>query len=265
MNDPIRTIDFRSDERCGYEQHQQEWLLTNGLGGYSTGTITGIATRRYHALLVAAFGAPLGRIILFNTIQEFLSINGYSMYNLTTEQPDNCDSIQNRCCHLQQFSLQSGLPVWRFQIQDVSIEKRIVMAHMQNTVYITYTILSSPEQCTLTLLPLIQFRQHDQPPSTDDKSSYIFTARSDRYEISSETSSITLKLYMHAPVKKFILEGGVRKNVFHVIEAQRGYEAAGSLWSPGVLKTTLKSGESATIIASSESWEAIMALSPSAA
>lgn len=139
------------------------------------------------------------------------------------------------------------------------------MAHMQNTVYITYTILSSPEQCTLTLLPLIQFRQHDQPPSTDDKSSYIFTARSDRYEISSETSSITLKLYMHAPVKKFILEGGVRKNVFHVIEAQRGYEAAGSLWSPGVLKTTLKSGESATIIASSESWEAIMALSPSAA
>ena len=47
-----------------------EWLVTNGLGGYASGTVGGVATRRYHGLLVAALPAPLGRTMMFNRLVE---------------------------------------------------------------------------------------------------------------------------------------------------------------------------------------------------
>jgi hypothetical protein len=44
----------------------REWLVANGLGGYACGTIAGVASRRYHSLLIAALPAPLGRHVMFN-------------------------------------------------------------------------------------------------------------------------------------------------------------------------------------------------------
>ena len=43
-----------------------EWLVTNGLGGYASGTVAGVVTRRYHGILVAALPAPLGRMVMLN-------------------------------------------------------------------------------------------------------------------------------------------------------------------------------------------------------
>jgi glycogen debranching enzyme len=48
----------------------REWLVTNGLGGYASGTIAGVTTRRYHGLLIAAMPAPLGRMMMFNHLSE---------------------------------------------------------------------------------------------------------------------------------------------------------------------------------------------------
>ena len=47
-----------------------EWLVTNALGGYASGTVAGVATRRYHGLLVAALPAPLGRVMMLNQVAE---------------------------------------------------------------------------------------------------------------------------------------------------------------------------------------------------
>ena len=52
----------------------REWLVTNGLGGYASGTLCGTATRRYHGLLVAALPAPLGRIMMLNHLSERLKL-----------------------------------------------------------------------------------------------------------------------------------------------------------------------------------------------
>ena len=49
---------------------RREWLVTNGLGGYASGTVAGVVTRRYHGLLVAALPAPLGRVVMLNHLLE---------------------------------------------------------------------------------------------------------------------------------------------------------------------------------------------------
>ncbi len=48
----------------------REWLVTNGLGGFASGTVAGTATRRYHGLLVAALHPPAGRTLLVAGLDE---------------------------------------------------------------------------------------------------------------------------------------------------------------------------------------------------
>ena len=56
---------------------EREWLVTNGLGGYASGTVCGAATRRYHGLLIAAHPAPLGRVMMVNHLWEYLRLPDY--------------------------------------------------------------------------------------------------------------------------------------------------------------------------------------------
>src|SRR5580765_7432316 len=56
---------------------EREWLVTNGLGGYASGTVCGAATRRYHGLLIAAHPAPLGRLMMVNHLWEYLRLPDY--------------------------------------------------------------------------------------------------------------------------------------------------------------------------------------------
>ena len=62
-----------------------EWLLTNGLGGYASGTLLGIITRRYHGYLVAALPAPFGRVMMFNDLVEHVELPNGKRYQLGGE------------------------------------------------------------------------------------------------------------------------------------------------------------------------------------
>src|SRR5919202_849566 len=53
---------------------RREWLVTNGLGGYASGTVAGVATRRYHGLLVAALPSPFGRTMMFNHLNKLVRL-----------------------------------------------------------------------------------------------------------------------------------------------------------------------------------------------
>ena len=50
----------------------REWLETNGLGGWSSSTVSGAHTRRYHGLLVVATCPPVGRVVLLSRLDETL-------------------------------------------------------------------------------------------------------------------------------------------------------------------------------------------------
>src|ERR1700756_3948536 len=64
----------------------REWLVTNGLGGYASGTIAGVATRRYHGLLIAALPAPLGRVVMLNHLAETIRLPEWTVVSLGGEE-----------------------------------------------------------------------------------------------------------------------------------------------------------------------------------
>ena len=120
---------------------RREWLVTNGLGGYASGTIVGAITRRYHGLLVAALPAPLGRVMLLNHISERLRFEDYSTEWLGAYGHDGRLAQAEGTQHLVEFRLEAGLPVWRYALRDVVVERRLLMPYGQNSVHVTYRLV----------------------------------------------------------------------------------------------------------------------------
>ena len=75
MADLIRVLPKREVRGLDTDPHlREEWLVTNGLGGYASGTVSGAITRRYHGLLIAALPNPLGRMMMLNGLSERLRL-----------------------------------------------------------------------------------------------------------------------------------------------------------------------------------------------
>ena len=241
---------------------RQEWLVTNGLGGYASGTIAGVPTRRFHGLLVAALPAPLGRIMMLNHLSETLQLTNGRTIELSGEEPAP-GRVHLPCVdYLAEFRLQLGLPVWRFEIDDLVLEKQIVMPHHRNTVHVIYKLLSSTADATLLLHPEISIRAHEGLVSEPWKDHYAVTISEDQYEVSRSADSPTLRLRLNGEGMSATFEKGVLKDHFYRVEARRGYDSQGVLWCPGQFKVALRPELGATFSASTESWETISSLSP---
>ena len=74
MTDPIRRVERPLDARPDEPMPRREWLVTNGLGGYASGTVAGVITRRHHGLLISSLPAPLGRVVMLNHLLERVRI-----------------------------------------------------------------------------------------------------------------------------------------------------------------------------------------------
>ena len=100
---------------------RREWLVTNGLGGYASGTLAGPPTRRYHSLLVAALPAPLGRLALLARLDERIRLSSRRVAWLSRAEPTSAATISD-------FRLVGGLPVWQYTFENVVLEKRAIHA-----------------------------------------------------------------------------------------------------------------------------------------
>ena len=116
----------------------REWLVTNGLGGYASGTVSGVITRRYHGLLIAALPPPLGRTLMFSHLSEQLRLPDRRTWRLAGEEFVGGLLDFEGTRFLTEFRLEMGMPVWRYDVTGFVIEKRVLMPHLQNTVHITY-------------------------------------------------------------------------------------------------------------------------------
>lgn len=244
---------------------KREWLVTNGLGGYATGTVSGALTRRYHGLLIVAYPAPLGRTLVFNKLSELVRFpDGSAVVIGAEERGDGTVELQG-VEHLTEFRLEEGLPVWRYEINGTVIEKRIMLVHLQNTVHITYRLMSGAEKVRLKLLPSLHFRPHDAPVTEERGEPYVFSAVENRYQVSGGRRLPSLRFVLVGERGTFTLEEKHISDIFYRIEYNRGYESVGDLWSPGYFAVDLTPGHDATLIGSTEKWETIHALTPAEA
>jgi predicted glycogen debranching enzyme len=146
-------------EICGSLEiaEQREWLVTNGIGGYASGTVSGNLTRRYHGYLVAALNPPLGRSLLVAKLEETASYDGRD-YVLATNRWASGAVEPKGYLNIESFRLEGTTPVWRFALADAPLEKRIWMRHGENTTYVQYSLLRGSGPVHLAIKALVNYR-----------------------------------------------------------------------------------------------------------
>ena len=265
MDEPLRVIRPNADDPTNPTRLlEREWLVTNGLGGYASGTLAGVATRRYHGYLVAALPNPLGRTVMLNhLIEEVRLADGTVAHFGGREQTEG--KLEHGAEHLREFRLEMGLPVWRYEFGGAAIEKRVILPHGQNTVHIGYRLLSGDVPVRLMLRPSLHFRPQEAPVSSPLSGPYLLSALEGRLEVSWGYGATPLRLFVHGDSPAFTVDGRPISEVLYRMERDRGYEHEGSLWSPGYFQVDLTADGGATLIGSTEPWDTVLALSPAAA
>jgi predicted glycogen debranching enzyme len=239
----------------------REWLVANGLGGYASGTVSGVITRRYHGLLIAALPGPFGRMVMLSHLAEQVRFPDGRRIEIGGRERLGDAPDAHGTGYLTEFRLELGLPVWRYDVEGLVIEKRVFMSHMQNTVHIIYELMSGANTIELALRPSVNFRAQELPVSEPLGSPYEFRAVGDEHEIDLKGSGLPpLRLRLCGPNATFTLKGKRIASVLYPIEESRGYQSRGDLWSPGYFRMTLRVRERAALAASTETVEAMSVL-----
>ncbi|HZM99391.1 MAG TPA: amylo-alpha-1,6-glucosidase [Pyrinomonadaceae bacterium] len=230
----------------------REWLETNGIGGFSSSTIAGLNTRRYHGLLTAATKPPVGRLVLLSKLEETLIIDG-RRYELSANQYPGA-------VHPQGFKYQTGFridpfPVFTYEVEGVRLEKRVFMVQGENTTIVQYEVQESSEGRTaeailLEVRPLIAFR---------DYHSAMHENGALNSKVETQDRSTTVKPYSDLPALHFAHDaaqidtnGFWYRNFQYAVEQERGLDFAEDLFSPCAFTFDLNASEKVTIIASTE-------------
>jgi predicted glycogen debranching enzyme len=162
------TIDFGRGI-CGNLQmaETQEWLVTNGIGGFASGTVANMLTRRYHGLLMAALQPPLGRTLLLAKLDETAEYDGIQAdnghyYSLFVNRWANGGSVTepDGHHHLNRFHLEGTTPVWTYACADSLLEKRVWMQRGANTTYIQYRLTRASGPMTLQANAFVDYRDY---------------------------------------------------------------------------------------------------------
>src|SRR5262245_59211306 len=132
------------------EAVKNEWLETNGLGGWSSSSIIGCNTRRYHGLLVAATTPPAERTVLLSKLDETIIMNK-ERFELGVNDYGNAihpDGNQ----FLGSFSKEL-FPQWLYEVNGIQLKKTIAMIHGENTIVIIYDVVKAGKAFQMELLP----------------------------------------------------------------------------------------------------------------
>jgi predicted glycogen debranching enzyme len=225
----------------------REWLLTNGIGGYAAGTVSGAATRRYHGLLIAALTPPLGRTLLLAGLELQAEYLGQS-YALSAHEYADGTVHPDGCRHIGAFTLNAGLPVWTHVFADVRLSRTLWMGRERNTTYMSFRLEQASAPVRINIVPLCTCRDH-----------HGHTRHHAAPLVTPIAAGIRIDAYAGAPALRILCAGAqfqARNDWYldfhHRLEAERGLDSREDLFCPGDFQLRLVPGESATLIASAE-------------
>lgn len=227
---------------------EREWLVTNGIGGFASGTVGGVLTRRYHGLLVAALDPPLGRTLLVAQTDETVTYDDRA-YSLATHRWDG-DTVSPRgYLHLDRFHLQGTVPVWTYAFGDALLEKQVWMAQGENTTYVRYTLSRGRQPVHLHVKALVNHRDYHATTQAGDWAMDVASIgdglRVDAYEGASS-------LYLRSGAAAATPEHEWYHDFFLSAEAARGLDAREDHLHAATFDRTLAPGESASLVFSTE-------------
>jgi predicted glycogen debranching enzyme len=228
---------------------RREWLMTNGLGGYASGTLVGINTRRYHGLLVAALEPPVQRTALLVRLDERIVV-GDTDIELSAAEFRDGTMFPEGFHYLDAFALEDGIPTWTFVAEGALLRRSIWMIPGRNATVIRYRLLVGNAPIDLKLRPLCAARQHHALQRGDAAWHYQIEEIAGAVKVQATPESPAL--WLRASSAHFHPAGDWYWGYLLRVERERGYDHLEDLYQPGTFHATLRPGDTLTFIASTE-------------
>jgi predicted glycogen debranching enzyme len=234
-------------ESLGFEGLiQREWLNANALGGYSSSTICGMNTRKYHGLLVAAMAPPVRRMVILSRVDETVTVDNGVVDLACNEYPETIHPQGYK--FLRAFNPEP-FPRWAYQADGFTLEKSVRILSGENTVCVSYTLLAGDKPVALELRPLLAMRPIHE---------LMYQWNGRLKAECREEGRVRIGATARTP-EVFLAHDGVFDdtpawylNTIYRREQERGYAGLEDLWMPGVVRRTLLPGETLHVACSME-------------
>ena len=237
-------------ETCGNlaNSENREWLVTNGIGGFASGTIAGILTRSYHGLFIASLQPPFSRTYLVSKLNETVTYED-EQYQLNTDRWAGGVINPIGYMHIERFELNGTTPTWTYAFGDALLEKRVWMKQGANTTYVQYKMIRGTSEMKLTAVPFVNYRRMHN------------TTHANGWEMQIEAIPNGLKIAAYTGAAPFyVMCDGANvtkthnwhRRYFLMREANRGHNATEDHLDIGEFEITVSAGESATFVLSTE-------------
>jgi len=226
---------------------EREWLVTNGLGGFACGTVTGILTRRYHGLLIAALPEK-GRLLLVSKTDEILRYAG-SDYALGANRWSSGAVEPQGFRFIEKFYLADSIPVWRFACADAILEKRVWMQDGANTTFIRYELIYALAPADLEVKVLVNYRDMHANTHADTWKSSVKPVSGGLCVVAREAA---IPIYLLSDVAKAEASGQWYRNYDLAVERERGLDERDNNFLAGIFRATLAPGGSVTFAFSTD-------------
>lgn len=249
-------LDF-GREICGElaAAESREWLVTNGIGGYASGTVAGVLTRRYHGLLMAALQPPLSRTLLLAKLDVTAEYDGIypesgRFYPLFTNRWGAGYVEPDGYVYLNRFHLEGTTPVWTYAIGNALLEKRVWMQPGHNTTYIQYSLTCATGPLTLEGKALVNYRDYHSTTMMTDWQPEI-TPVNNGLRVQMFDGAAPLHLFSETAV--FTPQSDWYEDFLLAVEEYRGQnDVEEDHFCAARMRVTLRPGEEVTIVASTE-------------
>ncbi|MEO0836568.1 MAG: amylo-alpha-1,6-glucosidase [Cyanobacteria bacterium J06642_3] len=232
----------------------REWLVTNGIGGFASGTVAGVLTRHYHGLLVAALKPPVARTLLLTKLDEIVEYNNQTYELFANRWAFGAVEAPGRL-NLESFHLSGTTPVWNFAFADGLLEKSIWMQQGENTTYIRYRYLRGSQPITLSLKALVNYRSYHGSTHSDVAVKAKITQTGEKglqIQVFPEAESLYLGATLSNQTNDFNWEiiNTWNQNFALAIEQYRGIDDTEDHLHAVTGKVTLQPGDTIDLVAS---------------
>jgi predicted glycogen debranching enzyme len=226
----------------------REWLVTNGIGGFASGTAAGTSTRRYHGLLMASLQPPTDRTLLVAGVDETVRFGGTS-FPLATNRWLSGDVSPKGYLQMESFHLEGTKPVWRYALADALLEKRVWMKQGENTTFVEYTLARGNSPVEIEGKILVSYRD------------FHATTHGDGWQMRIEPVEKGIRVVAFEGATPFFLKSASAafeprhewyRDFFLPAERERGLDDHEDRLLAGVFRSRLAVGEKLTLMFSTE-------------
>jgi predicted glycogen debranching enzyme len=253
-----------------------EWLITNGLGGYASGTVSGANARKYHGLLVVAAKPPVQRYVVLSRVEDRVIVGDGAVEKEGEEAEGVADLSTNefadlvhpqgykRCVSFE-LAGPGGGPVWRYEIDGGGVvEKSITLVHGQDAVIVRYVLLpgsagGAQKPVRLQVQPMLAGRDFHGTIQLYNRPWWTIVSgdKGEKGPIMLAAPECPVQLQISHNADKFHVNACWWYNFTFRVERASGYPDREDLWTPGFLEFTMRPGVPVGFIASTQGvpWE----------